>query len=54
MAEDKKGQIFVNTIIYKGNLVAYKKISKSNFNINRNLLIELKRVSIITEHLFES
>ena len=33
---------------FQGNLVAYKKLSKSKFfNINRNLLIELKRVSFL-------
>ena len=42
--ENCASKAFTIYFFFQGNVVAVKKIDKSKFNLNRNLLIELKKV----------
>ena len=42
----EEGQIFINTAQYKGNTVAWKKVRKDRVKLDRNLLLEMKNVSV--------
>ena len=40
-------QQFITTAYYKGTLVAVKKLNKKSVELNKNILMELKQVSVL-------
>ncbi len=41
-----RNQVFVKTCMYKGSPVAIKKVDKSKIALNRDLMLELKKVNV--------